>query len=71
MSPMNGRYDTLQLLRQVAEGSVPPEEALLQLKQEPFQDLGYAKVDHHRGVRQGGGGGDLRGGQGPDRKSVV
>ena len=53
MSPMNGRYDTLQLLRQVAEGSVPPEEALLQLKQEPFQDLGYAKVDHHRGVRQG------------------
>ena len=53
MSPMNGRYDTLQLLRQVAEGSVPPEEALLQLKQEPFQDLGYAKVDFHRGVRQG------------------
>ena len=50
---MNGRYDTLQLLRQVAEGAVPPEEALLQLKQEPFRDLGYAKVDLHRGVRQG------------------
>jgi hypothetical protein len=26
---------------------------LLQLKLEPFQDLGYAKVDYHRGVRQG------------------
>ena len=50
---MDNRHDMLQLLRQVAEGSVPPEEALLQLKQEPFQDLGYAKVDLHRGIRQG------------------
>ena len=29
------------------------DDALLQLKLEPFQDLGYAKVDHHRRVRQG------------------
>ena len=50
---MDNRYDILQLLRQVAEGDIPPEEALLQLKREPFQDLGYAKVDLHRGVRQG------------------
>lgn len=28
-------------------------EALLKLKQEPFDDLGYAKVDHHRELRQG------------------
>lgn len=50
---MDNRHDMLQLLRQVAEGTTPPEEALLQLKQEPFQDLGYAKVDLHRGIRQG------------------
>ena len=50
---MDNRHDTLQLLRQVAEGRATPEEALLRLKREPFEDLGYAKVDLHRGVRQG------------------
>ena len=50
---MNNRHDTLRLLRQVAGGVLSPEEALSQLKREPFEDLGYAKVDHHRGVRQG------------------
>ena len=44
---------TLALLRQVAEGSVEPEKALLALRAEPFEDLGYAKVDHHRALRQG------------------
>jgi NCAIR mutase (PurE)-related protein len=41
------------LLQQVADGSVSVEEALLQLKKEPFEDLGFAKLDHHRKVRQG------------------
>ena len=50
---MDNRHDILQLLRQVADGSATPEEALSQLKREPFADLGYAKVDLHRGVRQG------------------
>lgn len=50
---MDNRHDILQLLRHVAEGAVPPEEALSQLKRQPFEDLGYAKVDLHRGVRQG------------------
>lgn len=50
---MDNRHDILQLLRRVADGSVPPEEALSHLKLEPFTDLGYAKVDLHRGVRQG------------------
>lgn len=45
--------NTLELLNRVREGSVSPEEALLQLKAEPFVELGYAKVDHHRKVRQG------------------
>ena len=50
---MDNRHDILQLLRQVADGSATPEEALSQLKRAPFEDLGYAKVDLHRGVRQG------------------
>lgn len=50
---MDNRHDILQLLRQVADGTATPEEALSQLKREPFEDLGYAKVDFHRSVRQG------------------
>ena len=45
--------DVKSLLQAVQEGSVSVEEALLQLKQQPFEDLGYAKVDLHRKVRQG------------------
>jgi len=41
------------ILTQVAEGSVSVEDALVHLKTEPFEDLGYAKVDHHRALRQG------------------
>ena len=47
------KHDILQLLRAVADGSTKPEDALLQLKEEPFAELGYAKVDLHRSVRQG------------------
>ena len=47
------RHDILQLLRAVADGKTRPEDALLQLKEEPFAELGYAKVDLHRSVRQG------------------
>lgn len=43
----------LALLEQVQQGELTPEQALLQMKLQPFQDLGYAKVDHHRGLRQG------------------
>ena len=46
-------HEILQLLRKVSDGSTTPEEAMLKLKQAPFEDLGYAKVDLHRGVRQG------------------
>lgn len=42
-----------ELLRGVADGSVSVEEAQLQLKLEPFEDLGFAKPDHHRRIRQG------------------
>ena len=42
------------LLEHVADGSVSPEEAALRLKMQPFKEIGgYAKVDFHRGIRQG------------------
>ena len=44
---------TKEILQQVQAGTLPVEQAMLQLKLEPFQDLGYAKVDHHRRLRQG------------------
>ena len=50
---MDNKHDSLQLLRSVAEGATAPENALLKLKEAPFEDLGYAKVDFHRSVRQG------------------
>lgn len=42
-----------QLLDQVASGEVSTDEALMKLKMEPFEDLGFAKIDSHRGLRQG------------------
>ncbi len=42
------------LLRAVADGTVSPEDAALRLKMQPIQEIGeYAKVDMHRGIRQG------------------
>ncbi len=41
------------LLARVSAGSLAPEEALQQLKSLPFEDLGFAKVDHHRPLRTG------------------
>ncbi|MBP1736303.1 MAG: 1-(5-phosphoribosyl)-5-amino-4-imidazole-carboxylate carboxylase [Oscillospiraceae bacterium] len=42
-----------RLLEQVAEGAVSVEEAALLMKMEPFENLGYARPDFHRGIRQG------------------
>ena len=50
---MDHKQDILKLLRSVADGKTTPEDALLELKEEPFEDLGYAKIDYHRSVRQG------------------
>ena len=44
-----------RILNGVADGSITADEAALKLKMEPFEELGFAKVDHHRGVRQGAG----------------
>ena len=42
-----------ELLKKVAEGTVSVDEAVLELKKAPFEDLGFAKPDYHRTVRQG------------------
>ena len=42
-----------QLLQAVASGERSVDDALLQLKEAPFEDLGFAKLDHHRALRQG------------------
>ena len=40
-------------LEAVRSGALSVDEAALRLKKAPFEDLGYAKVDLHRAVRQG------------------
>ena len=45
--------DIRQLLEDVQSGAVSIDEALLKIKTEPYEDLGFAKVDLHRKVRQG------------------
>ena len=42
-----------QLLEQVRDGAVNIDDALSRLKHMPFEDLGFAKVDHHRAIRNG------------------
>ena len=41
------------LLGRVADGSVPVDDALASLAQEPAESLGFATIDHHRALRQG------------------
>ena len=51
------RQDLQSLLADVRSGAVTPDAAhqriLQYLRQAPFEDLGYARVDHHRATRQG------------------
>ncbi len=42
-----------EILANVKNGRQSVEQAVLQLKLEPFKDLGFAKIDRHRGLRQG------------------
>lgn len=42
-----------QLMQQVAGGEVSPDEALGRFKMLPYEDLGFARVDHHRRLRKG------------------
>ena len=42
-----------RLLDDVRTGAVHPDDALAELRRLPFADLGFARVDHHRALRQG------------------
>ena len=42
-----------EILEAVQKGSMSVQDALLKIKAKPFADIGYAKVDLHRKVRQG------------------
>ena len=47
--------DVLKLLEDVKNDKVSLEEAAKELKQLPYEDLGFAKLDHHRQIRSGFG----------------
>lgn len=41
------------VLNKVASGEITCQDAIIKIRQEPFHELGFAKVDNHRGIRQG------------------
>lgn len=45
--------DIRELLAKVRDGTLSIDDAMLRLKIKPFEDIGYAKVDMHRKLRQG------------------
>jgi NCAIR mutase (PurE)-related protein len=47
------QLELLKLLDSVKAGELVPAKAIERLKHMPFEDLGFAKVDHHRALRQG------------------
>ena len=47
------RNNLSKLLKQVKAGRVSVENAVERLRQLPFEDLGFVKIDHHRHLRQG------------------
>lgn len=49
------REQILAALNAVRDGSMSPEAALNLFAQAPYEDIGYAKIDHHRGLRSGCG----------------
>ena len=42
-----------RLFQKVRSGKLSPDEAVDQLRHLPFEDLGFAKIDHHRALRNG------------------
>jgi NCAIR mutase (PurE)-related protein len=47
------QLELLKLLESVKAGELAPAKAIERLKHLPFEDLDFAKVDHHRALRQG------------------
>src|ERR1035438_2723620 len=42
-----------KLFDQVRKGKLTPDDAVARLRHLPFEDIGFAKVDHHRALRTG------------------
>jgi NCAIR mutase (PurE)-related protein len=47
------REELLKLLRKVRTGKLTPEGAVEHLRHFPYEDLGFARTDNHRALRQG------------------
>ena len=47
------KFEIKDMLEAVAAGTTTVDEAMLQLKKAPFEEIGIASLDHHRGLRQG------------------
>ena len=45
--------ELLKILEDIRAGALSPEKAAERVKHLPFEDIGFAKVDHHRALRQG------------------
>src|ERR1700674_5665260 len=45
--------ELLKILESVKAGELAPSKAIERLRHLPFEDLGFAKIDHHRALRQG------------------
>ena len=45
--------DLKELLEKVSKGALSPDEAAARLATLPYEDLGFAKLDHHRALRRG------------------
>jgi NCAIR mutase (PurE)-related protein len=43
----------LELLDQIRAGTVTPEQGVAKLSELPYEDVGFAKIDHHRTLRTG------------------
>ncbi len=52
-NPVRNVGDIQRLLEQVRDRQLTTEEALERLRDLPYQDLGYARLDHHRPLRTG------------------
>lgn len=44
---------TREILLKVAEGKISVDDAMMNLKTAPFEDVGFARIDYHRKLRQG------------------
>lgn len=47
------KTDIRNLLEDVKKGDVSVDDALMRLKKQPYDDIGYAKLDLHRKTMQG------------------